>query len=136
MNAALSTSIVSSRSTSDARMWPRPRRCAPSSPGPTLKGTSRGLNYRQSNAAGYRGTERRSCRGWRWFRGRCELTRGSHTPLHFQPIAHWGACGKTRVVAHNRWSGPKVSDAAPLQAAGQDAFRAADAACARMELVT
>jgi hypothetical protein len=33
---------------------------------------------------------------------------GMHTPLHFQHIAHRGACGKTRVVPHNHWPGPNV----------------------------
>ena len=28
-----------------------------------------------------------------------------YTPLHFQFIAHPGACGKTRVVPHNGWPG-------------------------------
>ena len=32
------------------------------------------------------------------------------TPLHFQPIAHPGACGKTRVVPHNRRPGPESTD--------------------------
>src|SRR6201998_809267 len=30
------------------------------------------------------------------------------TPLHFQSIAHQGACGKTRVVPHNRWPGQRT----------------------------
>jgi hypothetical protein len=29
-------------------------------------------------------------------------------PLHFQSIPHPGACGKTRVVLHNRWPGQKT----------------------------
>ena len=33
-----------------------------------------------------------------------------HTPLHFQHIAHRGACGKTRVVPHNHWPGPKRTE--------------------------
>ena len=32
----------------------------------------------------------------------------THTPLHFQSIAHQGACGKTRVVPHNRWLGQRT----------------------------
>ena len=36
--------------------------------------------------------------------------RRAPTPLHFQPIAHRGACGKTRVVPHNRWPGPEPAE--------------------------
>ena len=30
------------------------------------------------------------------------------TPLHFQSIAHWGACGKTRVMPQNGWPGQNL----------------------------
>ena len=33
-----------------------------------------------------------------------------HTPFHFQYIAHQGACRKTRVVPHNRWSRPEPTE--------------------------
>jgi hypothetical protein len=36
--------------------------------------------------------------------------RGVSAPLHFQDIAHWGACGKTPVVPHNRWPGPEPTE--------------------------
>ena len=40
-----------------------------------------------------------------------DLTRRrTSAPLHFQSIAHRGACGKTRVVPHNRWPGPEPSE--------------------------
>jgi hypothetical protein len=32
------------------------------------------------------------------------------TPLHFQSIAHWGACGKTRVMPQNGWPGPEPTE--------------------------
>ncbi|WP_251744723.1 hypothetical protein [Frankia sp. AiPs1] len=31
------------------------------------------------------------------------------TLFHFQPIAHWGACGKTRVVPQNRRPRPEAA---------------------------
>jgi hypothetical protein len=36
--------------------------------------------------------------------------RGACTPLHFQSIAHPGACGKTRVMPHNRRPGPEFTE--------------------------
>ena len=32
------------------------------------------------------------------------------TPFHFQHIAHWGTCGKTRVVPQNRWPRPEPAE--------------------------
>src|SRR5580700_2155657 len=32
------------------------------------------------------------------------------TPLHFQHIAHRGACRKTQVVPHNRWPRPEPTE--------------------------
>src|SRR5690348_8332183 len=50
---------------------------------------------------------------------------GVSTPLHFQSIAHPGACGKTRVVPHNRRPGQPTETGSRsrvlLSAAGCDA---------------
>ncbi|CAJ63451.1 hypothetical protein; putative signal peptide [Frankia alni ACN14a] len=32
------------------------------------------------------------------------------TLFHFQAIAHWGACGKTRGVPQNRWPRPEAAE--------------------------
>jgi len=44
---------------------------------------------------------RRFARGLAVRSGR-KMERRAITPFHSQRIAHWGACGKTRVVAQNR----------------------------------
>jgi hypothetical protein len=38
------------------------------------------------------------------------LEKGEHTPRHFQHIAHRGACGKTRVLPHNRRPRPEPTE--------------------------
>src|ERR1700689_2248453 len=61
--------------------------------------------------------------GWRYRRTRRTVARlggagrlavhrddKERTLPHFQRITHPGTCGKTRVVPHNRWSGPEPTE--------------------------
>jgi len=68
---------------------------------------------RVHQAPPYHPAQRVTCAARRRFAGRLRPVRAPEggeisSPLHFQSIAHPGACGKTRVMPHNRWPGPET----------------------------
>ncbi|RJL33450.1 hypothetical protein D5H75_11740 [Bailinhaonella thermotolerans] len=74
------------------------RRATASRGGEPLR--ERGAAGAERGAASRRGRPRG--RGGASARGGRSGPRRPRTPLHYQPIAHRGACGKTPVMAHNR----------------------------------